>query len=118
MTIHLYGIPNCDTVKKARRWFEERKISYVFHDFKKEGVGADKLAQWADQVGWETLLNRKGTTWRQLPEADKQDVDQAKALALMQQHTSVIKRPVVESKGGVTAGFDESRFEQILLSYT
>lgn len=118
MTIHLYGIPNCDTVKKARRWLDARGVEYTFHDFKKEGAKADKLAQWADQVGWETLLNRKGTTWRQLPEADKKDVDQAKALALMQQHTSVIKRPVVESKGGVTAGFDESRFEQILLSYT
>lgn len=118
MTVHLYGIPNCDTVKKARRWLDERKVSYVFHDFKKEGVSTDKLAQWADQLGWETLLNRKGTTWRQLPEADKQNVDLAKALTLMQQHTSSIKRPVVESSAAVMAGFDESRFEQILLSYT
>lgn len=118
MTLHLYGILNCDTVKKARRWLDARGVKYVFHDFKKEGASADTLARWADQLGWETLLNRKGTTWRGLPEQDRQDVDAAKALHLMQQNTSLIKRPVVESKAGMLAGFDESRFEQILLSYT
>lgn len=118
MTLHVYGIPNCDTVKKARRWLDERNISYVFHDFKKEGITADKLRQWSDSIGWETLLNRKGTTWRQLPDTDKADVDSDKAIALMQKNTSLIKRPVVESKAGVSAGFDESRFAQILLSYT
>lgn len=118
MSLHVYGIPNCDTVKKARRWLDERGVAYTFHDFKKEGVSRDRLVQWCEQLGWESVLNRKGTTWRQLPEADKASVDADKAIALMQQHTSVIKRPVVESRVGVTAGFDESRFEQILLSYT
>lgn len=118
MTLHVYGIPNCDTVKKARRWLDERNVSYVFHDFKKEGVTAEKLQQWSDSIGWETLLNRKGTTWRQLPEEDKADVDGNKAIALMQKNTSLIKRPVVESKSGISTGFDESRFAQILLSYT
>lgn len=118
MTLHLYGIPNCDTVKKARRWLDERGVAYTFHDFKKEGISQNKLLQWADQVGWETLLNRKGTTWRQLPDTDKVDVDANKSIALMQRQPSIIKRPVVESKAGVIVGFDESRFEQIMLSYT
>lgn len=118
MTLHLYGIPNCDTVKKARRWLDTREVSYVFHDFKKEGLQPQKLADWSETVGWETLLNRKGTTWRQLPDNEKQELDSPRAQALMLKNTSMIKRPVVEASGSLVVGFDESRFEQILLSYT
>ena len=91
--ITLYGIPNCDTVKKARAWLDERGKNYEFHDFKKHGVPAAELARWADAVGWERLLNRKGTTWRKLAPADQAAAkDSASARALMQAQTSVIKQ--------------------------
>ena len=104
----LYGITNCDTVKRARAWLATQGVAYRFHDFKKAGVPADALARWADAVGWETLLNRQGTTWRKLAEAEKAAVtDQDAALRLMQAQASVIKRPVVEwADGEVTVGFD------------
>ena len=106
MSIELYGIPNCDTVKKARAWLDARGIGYTFHDYKKEGADPAKLARWTDAVGWETLLNRRGTTFRKLGEADKTDIDRAKAVRLMQANPSLIKRPVVEHDGGVLVGFD------------
>ena len=106
MTIHLYGIPNCDTVKKARAWLDARGIGYTFHDYKKEGADPGKLAAWSDAAGWDALLNRRGTTFRALGEADKADIDRAKALRLMQAHPSLIKRPVVEYDGRVLVGFD------------
>ena len=106
MSIELYGIPNCDTVKKARVWLDERGIGYVFHDYKKEGADPVRLAAWSDAVGWEALLNRRGTAFRALGEADKADIDRAKAIRLMQAHPSLIKRPVVEYDGGVLVGFD------------
>jgi Spx/MgsR family transcriptional regulator len=104
--IHIYGIANCDTVKKARTWLAARGVDYAFHDYKKEGADPAKLAAWSDAVGWETLLNRRGTTFRGLSEADKADIDRAKALRLMGANPSLIKRPVVEHAGGVLAGFD------------
>ena len=112
MTTTLYGIPNCDTVKKARTWLTERGVDYQFHDFKKQGVPADRLPRWIDAVGWEPLVNRKGTTWRKLDEAAQAAVqDAASATALMQAQPSVIKRPVVEWAGGVVAvGFDAERW--------
>jgi arsenate reductase len=106
MTVEVYGIPNCDTVKKARGWLDQRGVAYAFHDYKKEGADPGKLAQWSDAVGWEALFNRRGTTFRALPEADKADVDRAKALQLMLAHPSLIKRPVVEHLGGLLVGFD------------
>ena len=104
----LYGIPNCDTVKKVRAWLAERGKSHQFHDFKKHGVPPTELARWADVVGCESLLNRKGTTWRQLnSDAQLAVVDSASAQALMQAQPSVIKRPVVDWGGGdFTVGFD------------
>ncbi len=109
--ITLYGIPNCDTVKKARTWLGARGIAYQFHDFKKLGVTAELLSAWADAVGWELLLNRRGTTFRGLDDADKADIDRAKALRLMEAHTSLIKRPVVaDGSGKVTVGFSEGQF--------
>lgn len=106
MTIHLYGIPNCDTVKKARAWLDARGIGYTFHDYKKEGADPARLESWSDAVGWEAVLNRRGTTFRALSEADKADIDRAKAIRLMQAHPSLIKRPVVEYDGDVLVGFD------------
>ena len=105
--IILYGIPNCDTVKKARAWLSERGLAYTFHDFKKQGVPAESLARWTQAAGWEKLLNRKGTTWRQLDAAAQAAVvDAASAQSLMRAHASAIKRPVVDWGDGITVGFD------------
>ncbi len=103
----LYGIPNCDTVKKARAWMSGNGHSYSFHDFKKQGVPADRLAAWVDALGWEALVNRQGTTWRKLADSDKAAViDAASACALMLAQPSVIKRPVLERNGQpVAVGF-------------
>lgn len=105
MTVHLYGIRNCDTMKKAWTWLEAHDVAYVLHDYKKEGVDPDKLAQWADQVGWEVLLNRAGTTFRKLPDAERADLDRERAIALMVSQPSMIKRPVLESDGALQVGF-------------
>ena len=108
MNIVLYGIPNCDTVKKARNWLDGRGVSYRFHDFKKEGVPADHLDRWLAQVGWEKLVNRKGMMWRKLDAATQEGVkDAASAKALMLAQPSVIKRPVVEWGQKATVGFDD-----------
>lgn len=101
----LYGIPNCDTVKKARTWLDGQGIAYAFHDYKKAGADAAKLAAWCEAVGWEKVLNRAGTTFRKLPDADKADLDQARAVALMAANPSCIKRPIVEHAGGLLVGF-------------
>jgi len=114
MSLQFYGIPNCDTVKKARTWLDQRGVEYAFHDYKKEGADPAKLAAWSDAVGWETLLNRRGTTFRALPDADKADIDRAKAIRLMQASPSLIKRPVIEHPGGVLAGFDAAEWESAL----
>ena len=109
--MHIYGIKNCNTVKKALLWLEENNISYTFHDFKKEGVSEKKLQEWEGQIGWEPLVNKRGTTWRQLsPEAQSAVVDAASANQLMQAKTSVIKRPVIEGPSGVILGFDASEY--------
>ncbi len=109
----VFGIPNCDTVKKARTWLSARGVSYEFHDFKKLGVPVDQLPLWIAAVGWEQLVNRKGTTWRKLDEDSRAAVlDATSASALMLTHPSVIKRPVVVwPNGDVTVGFDESRWQ-------
>ena len=114
MEIELYGIPNCDTVKKARAWLAERGLAYGFHDYKKEGADPERLARWADSVGWEALLNTRGTTFRKLPEADRTAIDREKALALMEAYPSLIKRPVVEHPGGLLVGFDPDAWAQTL----
>jgi arsenate reductase len=96
MTITIYGIKNCDTMKKARSWLDSHGIAYDFHDYKTAGVAKDTLKQWSDEVGWDTLLNRAGTTFRQLPDADKEGLNEKKALALMLAQPSMIKRPVLD----------------------
>jgi Spx/MgsR family transcriptional regulator len=108
MTITLYGIPNCDTVKKARQWLAAQSRDAAFHDFKKAGVPPDRLDAWLHSAGWERLLNRKGTAWRALDEAQRDAVvDAASARQVMLAHASTIKRPVVEwPDGAITVGFD------------
>jgi arsenate reductase len=105
VAITLYGIKNCDTMKKARTWLDRHGVSYEFHDYKSAGVDAASLARWSKQVGWETLLNRSGTTFRKLPDAQKADLDERKALALMQAQPSMIKRPVLEMGKHILVGF-------------
>ena len=107
--IIIYGIPNCDTVKKARTWLTGHGKAFQFHDFKTQGVPAQNLARWADKAGWEKLINRKGTTWRKLDvNVQAAVIDTASAQALMRENASVIKRPVVEwdQCGDITVGFD------------
>jgi arsenate reductase (glutaredoxin) len=112
VTITMYGIKNCDTIKKARRWLEERSADYVFHDYKAEGAPETELRAWVKEHGWETLLNRKGTTFRALPDADKQDLDAEKAIALMIANPSMIKRPVLALSAGKTlVGFDPELYD-------
>jgi arsenate reductase (glutaredoxin) len=109
--ITLYGIPNCDTVKKARTWLQTQGAPHAFHDFKKQGVPKELLAQWQSQLGWESLLNKKGTTWRQLPpDVQASAVDSDAVLALLAAHPSAIKRPVVVWPTGVTVGFDPDQW--------
>lgn len=106
----IYGIKNCDTVKKALTWLNEKGVGFEFHDYKKEGVAEEKLKNWCQQVGWEILLNKKGTTWRKLNEAEQVSVtNEATAIKIMMNNTSIIKRPVLEKAGKVLAvGFDEA----------
>ena len=112
--IDLYGIPNCDTVKKARKWLDTKGIEYAFHDYKKEGVDPAKLAKWIEAHGVDIVLNRRGTTFRKLSDAEKADIDAAKAVILLEQYPSMIKRPVVEHAGGILVGFKESDWEAVL----
>lgn len=113
----VYGIPNCDTVKKARAWLAEHGQGYAFHDFKKQGVPGPRLDAWLAAVGWETLVNRKGTTWRRLDDATRaRIVDEPSARALMLAQTSVIKRPVIEwDDGRISVGFDPRGWDSPLL---
>jgi Spx/MgsR family transcriptional regulator len=109
--ITIYGIPNCNTVKKALDWLKEHQVDYAFHDFKKKGITTDKLEAWATQAGWEALVNKKGTTWKQLPLEVQQGIQNKEtAFELIMQKTSVTKRPVLESKEGILLGFDETAY--------
>jgi Spx/MgsR family transcriptional regulator len=114
MSVAVYGIPNCDTVKKARTWLDQSGVAYTFHDYKKQGADPAQIKRWVDQAGWEVVLNRRGTTFRALPESDKADLDAAKAVAIMAAHPSCIKRPVVEHAGGLLVGFDAKAWEKAL----
>ena len=107
MAVVVYGIPNCDTVKKARAWLDARGIAYTFHDYKKQGADPAKLADWQRQAGWEKVINCAGPTFRKLPEADREGLDAARAVAVMVANTSCIKRPIVEHPGGLLVGFKE-----------
>jgi len=103
--VTIYGIKNCDTMKKARAWLDSHGVSYEFHDYKTAGASKEKLKAWCDELGWETLLNRAGTTFRKLPEADKAGLNERKAMALMLEQPSMIKRPVLEVGNKLLVGF-------------
>jgi len=116
MEIKIFGIPNCGSVKKARTFFENQKMAYDFHDYKKLAIDETHLEKWCNEFGWEKVLNRKGMTWRNLDDTIKQQIiDQASAIKLMKDNTSTIKRPVIESSKGNTIGFDENEYETIFL---
>ncbi|MFL9498814.1 ArsC family reductase [Rhodopseudomonas palustris] len=113
MPTTLYGIKNCDTMKKARTWLDGHAVSYAFHDYKTGGIDQEHLERWAKQVGWETLLNRAGTTFRKLPEADKEGLTEAKAIALMLAQPSMIKRPVLEHGRKLLVGFRPEAYAEV-----
>ena len=113
MTLTLYGIPNCDTVKKARVWLDGEGHAHTFHDYRKAGIDEARLRGWVDQVGWERLLNRAGTTFRKLPDADKADLNADRVVALMLAQPSMIKRPVLEKDGAITLGFKPEIYEAL-----
>ena len=112
-TITLYGIKNCDTMKKARVWLDKHDVAYTFHDYKAEGVTKSDLEKWTAAVGWEVLLNRAGTTFRKLPDADKENVTEKKAVALMLAQPSMIKRPVLDVGGKLTVGFKPEVYAKV-----
>ena len=114
MPLVIYGIKNCDTMKKARAWLDKTGIAYEFHDYKTAGVERARLEGWVGKIGWETLLNRAGTTFRKLPDTDKQGLDEAKAVALMLANPSMIKRPVLEAGGKLLVGFKPENYEAAL----
>jgi len=111
--ITLYGIPNCDTVKKARKWLSDNGRDYSFHDYKKQGVPEKELRSWVKQLGWEILLNKRGTTWRKLDEATKASVDEASAIQIMLDNPSIIKRPVTSSGKTLLVGFSAEEYAQL-----
>ena len=112
MPITIYGIKNCDTMKKARGWLDDHGVVYDFHDYKLAGIGKDKLKQWSDELGWEMLLNRAGTTFRKLPDSDKEGLNERKALALMLSQPSMIKRPVLDLGGKLLVGFKPDVYDK------
>jgi Spx/MgsR family transcriptional regulator len=112
--VTLFGIRNCDTVKKARAWLDARGVSYTFHDYKLAGMDHARLEGWARESGWEMLLNRVGTTFRKLPDAQKAEMDEGKALALMVEHPSMIKRPVLDAGDRLVVGFQPEQYETVL----
>lgn len=118
MTLTLHGIPNCDTMKKARDWLDQAGLAYAFHDYKKAGITAAQLREWCREVGWEVLLNRAGTTFRKLSEADKQGLNEARAIALMVAQPGMIKRPVltgaIPGTGKLLVGFKPESYAAVL----
>ena len=112
-TITIYGIKNCDTMKKARAWLDKQGVDYAFHDYKTTGIEREKLERWTKKAGWETLLNRAGTTFKKLPDKDKERVTEKKAIALMLAQPSMIKRPVLELPGGkLLVGFKPDQYNE------
>ncbi len=115
--ITLYGIRNCDTVKKARLWLSSNNIDYRFHDFQNDGLDKATLQRWCKLWGWEAVINKRGTTWRRLPENETANLDEPKAIALMLKNLSVIKRPVLDDQGFMLQGFDETAYRDHFLKH-
>ena len=114
MPITIYGIKNCDTMKKARAWLDKHGVDYAFHDYKSAGIERERLERWAKKVGWEALLNRAGTTFKKLPDKDKNGVTEAKAIALMIKQPSMIKRPVLDGGGRLLVGFKPEQYAALI----
>lgn len=114
-TITVHGIPNCDTIKKARKWLDANGIGYEFHDYKKKGIDKATLTRWCKEVGYEVILNTRGTTWRKLSDEEKSNLSQAKVIALLIDNTSMIKRPVISTGQELLVGFDEARYKEVFL---
>jgi len=114
MTVTIYGIKACDTMQKAFKWLDARGVAYDFHDYKKAGVTAAQLTQWCRAAGWQTVLNRAGTTFRKLPDADRQDLTEDKAIALMIAQPSMIKRPVLDADSKLEIGFKPERYAALI----
>jgi arsenate reductase len=110
----LYGIPNCDTIKKARKWLDDKNIAYEFHDYKKAGIDRKTLENWCKEFGYETLINKRGTTWRKLEDQLKNNINETSAIKIMQENTSVIKRPVLISDHTKIVGFNEADYKSLL----
>jgi arsenate reductase len=111
--VKIYGIRNCDTMKKACASLDARKLAYDFHDYKKDGVPPGKLKEWAQRVGWEKLANTRGPTWRRIPDVEKAGLTEARALALLERHSSAIKRPVLEAGSKLLVGFDPADYARL-----
>ncbi|MGH8761977.1 MAG: ArsC family reductase [Nitrosospira sp.] len=114
LTITIYGIRNCDATRKARSWLATRGVDYHFHDYKTAGIERDRLERWCDELGWEVLLNRAGTTFRKLPDSDRQTLDAHSAITLMLAHPSLIKRPVMDLGGRLLVGFKPELYESAI----
>jgi len=110
MSVTLYGIPNCDTVKKARKWLEARNIEFQFHDFRKDGLTEQQLTLWCDALGWEKVLNKRSTSWRALDDDQKSDLNQSKAIALMVEAPTLVRRPVADHDGQYLNGFKDAEY--------
>ncbi len=115
VTLTLYGIPNCDTIKKARRWLESKGIEYRFHDYRKDGLEKSMLEAWTKELGWEALLNRRGTTWRKIPEEAKSAINAERAISLMLEQPAMIKRPLLDTGNQMLLGFSEQEYSDQLL---
>ena len=113
MGVTMYGIKNCDTIKKARRWLDEHGVDYHFHDLRSAGLEEKMLRRWLRQVDWQVLLNRRGTTWRKLPEKQRQEIDQTRAIALMLENPAIIKRPVLTLEATCHVGFKADEYAAI-----
>jgi len=112
--ITVFGIKNCDTMKKAFSWLDKHGVEYQFHDYKKLGVDEKTLSTWSKKIGWETLLNRRGTTWRKLPNKVKDGINEKSALKLMREQPSIIKRPIIKSGAHYLVGFDETQYRKLV----
>ena len=112
--VTLFGIPNCDTIKKARRWLEQNQVEYVFHDFRQDGVDAELLKSWFKKIDWTVVLNQRSRTWRELSDSDKSNLSPDKVIRIMLKHPSIIKRPVLATGSKLAIGFDENEYRKLL----
>lgn len=112
--ITVYGISNCDSVKKARKWLQERGVEYIFHDFRKDGISVDMINKWLDQIEWQNCINKKSTTWKQLSDVEKARIDEQKDISLLIDRPTLIKRPVLSYNDQYIVGFDDSTYTKIL----